>query len=263
LTLALSLFLLPFCVRDSDRCARRSLFSARRKNRGEVILRPSDSTAKCCSPRSTPITGSVPGSAPGPAWMTNEAKYRPAQSLITVTLDGADGSGRDHRTGTSPIFGNRSFPFGSTRNRALTVNRIACRVSLRDRNRGGRTAGPARWPLERREEIPVGRVQVSQGLLQDDRRDVAQPGPPRGSLRRSQPGGQLHVGHVRQPGLVRLLPGAQPVVVHHPDAAERLPQRDPVPRLRVQAVVIPELHTLTIPGCIAGHWDRHAGKATF
>jgi hypothetical protein len=47
---------------------------------------------------------------------TNEAKYRPAESLITVTLDGTDGSGRDHRTGTSPIFGSRSFLLGSTRN---------------------------------------------------------------------------------------------------------------------------------------------------
>jgi hypothetical protein len=49
--------------------------------------------------------------------------------LITVTLDGADGSARDHRMGTSPIFGNRSFPVGSTWNRALAVNRIVCRRS--------------------------------------------------------------------------------------------------------------------------------------
>jgi FGGY family of carbohydrate kinases, C-terminal domain len=49
LTLALSRFLLSSCLRDSDRCARRSLFSARRKNRGEVIFRPSDRTAKCFS----------------------------------------------------------------------------------------------------------------------------------------------------------------------------------------------------------------------
>jgi hypothetical protein len=59
--------------------------------------------------------------------MTNETKYRPAQSLITVALDGSDGSGLDHRTGTSPIFGRRSFPFGSTLNLALAVNRMACR----------------------------------------------------------------------------------------------------------------------------------------
>jgi hypothetical protein len=59
--------------------------------------------------------------------MTKLAKYRPAESLMTVTEDGAVGSGRDQRTGTSPIFGSRSLPFESTLNRALAVNRIACR----------------------------------------------------------------------------------------------------------------------------------------
>jgi hypothetical protein len=67
--------------------------------------------------------------------------------LITVTLDGWDGSGRDQRTDTSPIFGKRSFPLGNTRNEALAVNLIACRPSLRDRNRGGAILGPLRLPL--------------------------------------------------------------------------------------------------------------------
>jgi hypothetical protein len=66
--------------------------------------------------------------------------------LITVTLDGLEGSGRDHRTGTSPTFGNRSFPLGSTLKRALAVKRIACRESFRDRNLGGSTLGPLRLP---------------------------------------------------------------------------------------------------------------------
>jgi hypothetical protein len=79
--------------------------------------------------------------------MTNEAKYRPAESLITVTLDGSDGSGRDHPTGTSPIFGNRSFPPGRILNQALAVNRIACRESLRDRNLGSPIFGPFRVPF--------------------------------------------------------------------------------------------------------------------
>jgi hypothetical protein len=73
-TLALSRFLLPFCLRDSDRCARRSFFSARRKNRGEAIFRPSDRTAKCFSPRSMPITGSASGKVRGPACTTKLAK---------------------------------------------------------------------------------------------------------------------------------------------------------------------------------------------
>jgi len=74
-----------------------------------------------------PMTGSSSGRGPRSSSTTNEAKYRPAESLMTVTLDGSDGSGRDHRTCTSPILGNRSFPFASTRNRALAVNLIACR----------------------------------------------------------------------------------------------------------------------------------------
>jgi hypothetical protein len=57
---------------------------------------------------------------------TKLAKYRPAASLITVTLDGSAGSGLDQRTGISPIFGRRSLPGGVILNRALAVNRIAC-----------------------------------------------------------------------------------------------------------------------------------------
>jgi hypothetical protein len=67
--------------------------------------------------------------------------------MITVTLDGSDGRSRDQRTGTSPIFGRRSFPFGSTRKRALAVKRMACRWSLRDRNLGRATGGPLRLPV--------------------------------------------------------------------------------------------------------------------
>jgi hypothetical protein len=71
----------------------------------------------------------VPAGASGPAvaWTTKLAKYRPAASLMTVTLDGSDGRLRGQRTDTSPILGCRSFPPDSTLNRALAVNRIACR----------------------------------------------------------------------------------------------------------------------------------------
>jgi hypothetical protein len=48
----------------------------------------------------------------GSVCTTNEAKYRPAASLTTVTDDGSDGSSRDQRTATSPTFGRRSFPAG-------------------------------------------------------------------------------------------------------------------------------------------------------
>ena len=52
-------------------------------------------------------------------------------------------------TGTSPILGSRSLPSGRILNRALAVNRIPCRVSLRDLNRGSPTSlgfGPFRPP---------------------------------------------------------------------------------------------------------------------
>ena len=146
LTLALSRFLLASRLRDRARCARRSLLSARRKNRGEAIFVPSERTAKWASPRSMPTTGCALGRAVGVACTTKLAKYRPAESLITVTLDGGEGSGRDHRTGTSPTLAKRSLPFGKTLNRALAVNRIACRASLRDRNLGGPIFGPFRPP---------------------------------------------------------------------------------------------------------------------
>ncbi len=74
-----------------------------------------------------PTTGSVAGKVTSPASMTKLAKYRPAESRITVTLDGSDGRSRDHRTTMSPILGSRSFLLASTRNRALAVNRTACR----------------------------------------------------------------------------------------------------------------------------------------
>ena len=57
-----------------------------------------------------PTAGSASGGMPGSVSITKDAKYRPAESLITVTLDGADGRSRDQRTDTSPIFGKRSLP---------------------------------------------------------------------------------------------------------------------------------------------------------
>jgi hypothetical protein len=74
-----------------------------------------------------PTTGATSGNAACLVCTTNEAKYRPAESLTMVTREGSDGRGRDQRTGTSPIFGSRSFPLGSTRKRAFAVNRMACR----------------------------------------------------------------------------------------------------------------------------------------
>jgi hypothetical protein len=145
-TRARSLCCDPSCLRDRSRCARLSFFSARSENFGEAILVPSSSTAKYPRPRSIPHSLPVPGSGRGATSTTNDAKYRPAASRITVTLDGSAGRARDQRTATSPIFGSRSFPLPSTANRLFLVNRTDCRESLRDRNRGGATRGPFRFP---------------------------------------------------------------------------------------------------------------------
>src|SRR5690606_40696432 len=99
-----------------------------------------------------PTSAAVCGSGSAAASTTNEAKYRPAASLTTVTLDGSDGRRRDHFTGTSPIFGRRSLPPAVIAKRALRVKRIACRLSLRDRKRGGATFGPFRFRTPRSEE---------------------------------------------------------------------------------------------------------------
>jgi len=66
---------------------------------------------------------------------------------MTVTDDGSDGSIRDQRTARSPIFGSRRRPLSSTVNRELRVKRMACRLSLRDRNLGGATMRPVRLPV--------------------------------------------------------------------------------------------------------------------
>src|SRR5437762_12112199 len=94
-----------------------------------------------------PTTGSASGSSSGSVSTTNDAKYRPAASLITATDDGTEGRFRDHRTGTSPILGSRSLPPRPTEKPALRVTRITWRRSLRDRNRGCAIFGPGRCPV--------------------------------------------------------------------------------------------------------------------
>jgi hypothetical protein len=97
-------------------------------------------------PNSAPEPGNRAASVAVSVSTTKEAKNLPAASLITVTLDGSDGSGRDQRTETSPMPGKRSFRPTVISNRALRVNRIACLRSFRDRNWGAPTFGPFRFP---------------------------------------------------------------------------------------------------------------------
>ena len=65
---------------------------------------------------------------------------------MTVTELGSQGRARDQRTGTSPILGKDSRPLAVIVNRALRVNRIDCQESFLDRNRGGATLRPLRFP---------------------------------------------------------------------------------------------------------------------
>src|SRR6266567_2896100 len=59
---------------------------------------------------------------------------------------------------------------------------------------------------------------------------------------------------------MRVLPGAQRVVEDDPRASERPGQRGTLTRRRVEAVVIPELHPLSIVGFMAGYGDIRTGR---
>ena len=109
------------------------------------MVLPFDRTANVVNPKSIPTSWSMTGSGSVSASITNEAKYRPAVSLTSVTEDGDDGSSRDQRTFRSPIFAAYRRPFGFRLN-PLRVSRITCRLSLRDRNRGAPTLRPLRLP---------------------------------------------------------------------------------------------------------------------
>ena len=220
-TRALSRFLLPFCLRDKLRCARLSFFSARRRNCGEAIFRPSDSTAKWVRPRSMPITGPVPGRADG-SGLDDETGEVPARGIP----DHGD-AGRDRRQVAGPADrhvpdpGQPQLPAGQHLEPGVgrEPDRLPVILAGLEARRPGLRAFPL--PGDRREEIPVRRVQVRQGLLEHHSGNLAQPCPPRGGLRCGQPGRQLAVGEVGLPGRMRLLPGAEPVVEHHPRAPER------------------------------------------
>src|SRR5690606_24303889 len=66
---------------------------------GAVDLRAVGEDREVPGPRSIPTSGVVCGSSSsGPVSTTKLAKYRPALSLTTVTVDGMEGSERDHLT---------------------------------------------------------------------------------------------------------------------------------------------------------------------
>jgi hypothetical protein len=161
---------------------------------------------------------------------------------MTVTLDGTHGSGRDQRTDTSPTLGRRSLLPGRILNRALAVNRMACRRSLRDRNRGGLIFGPFRSPLREAKKFRSAAFRSAWACWSttaDTSLSHARSG---GGLGRSQPRGQFGVRDIGEPSLMRFLPGGQPVVEHDARAPERPRQGLLLSWCRVEAVVIPEPH---------------------
>ena len=138
LTRALSRLLLPWSLRTGPAapcgaCAPRGAGTS-----GWRPSVPSDRTAKWVSPRSMPISVPVSGSGssrPGP---------RRRRSTAGRVQDHGDrrGLGRQVAGPADRDIANLrqpQLPAGMMVNRALRVNRIACRRSLRDRNRGGAT----------------------------------------------------------------------------------------------------------------------------
>jgi len=127
----------PGCLRETARCAFFKRFCARRGQRGLSIGVPNCSAAKSVRPRSSAVSASLPsvlawaGSVASPASATEEAKWRPARSRMTVADDGGDGRSRDERTATSPMRARRSRP-SSRMLKRLVVRRIAWRRSLRE-----------------------------------------------------------------------------------------------------------------------------------
>ncbi|GAB2821825.1 hypothetical protein GCM10027091_61380 [Streptomyces daliensis] len=108
-----------------------------------------------------------------------------------------------------------------------------------------RRAHPAPLPLarDRVEEVLVGRIQVPQGLLQDNRRHLGKPGTFPGALGLSdtQPR-QLGRRHIRQPRRVCFPAVTQTVVPHHTSTPERSGQRTALGGIRVGPVVVTKLH---------------------
>ncbi len=98
------------------------------------------------------------------------------------------------------------------------------------------------------EEVPVRRVQISQGLDQRIDTDRREPRPLGRALR---PGDDqfLEVGApgIRQAVLTGLLPRCQGVVVHHPRAPERPRQRLSLTRRRVKPIGVPKVHGINLP----------------
>lgn len=93
--------------------------------RGLPDLNPVSVTNKYFKPTSMPTVEAVIGSDTGSNSQRQDTKYRPAASLVMVTVDGVDGNGRDQRTSNAVLlFAMYSLP--SRYLNALAVNSAAC-----------------------------------------------------------------------------------------------------------------------------------------
>jgi len=130
------------------RAATRTRRPARRASAGLAALPRLATSPPAAMPRRSPIAASIKSrDAQDPVPILYQSS---SQALITVTHDDSGDSGRDHRTGTSPILGKRSFPLVSTLNRALAVSQMACRRSYGTGTGAGRPSAPSACRRRRR-----------------------------------------------------------------------------------------------------------------
>jgi hypothetical protein len=138
-----------------------------------------------------------------------------------VTELASDGRLRDHRTGTSPIFGQPQPAVVEDREPAVLGEPDGLPVVLARPEAGRCHRAALALAGDRGEEGAVRNVQVGEGLLQDDGRDLARPLPLRGVLGLGDdPLGKVAVRQVLLARVAGLLTQAQPVVEHHAGAPE-------------------------------------------
>ncbi len=182
--------LLPFCLRGRSCCSRLSLRAARRR------------TAKCVSPRSIPTSDSQGDNGSSLVCTTNEAKYLSAESRITVTDDGSAGRGAGPAHGhiadlrqPQPAVVEHCEPGVAGEADGLPIV-LAGSEPGRGDGRAFACAG------DRREEVAVSHVQVSECLLQHHRGHLAEPSSFWGALGLGDDLlGEVSVQQVRQPGI--------------------------------------------------------------
>lgn len=100
---ALARFFEPFCFLLNLRCNTANRFAYLALCRGLPVLKPVSVTNKSFKPISMPTVETVIGSDTGSNSQRQDTKYRPAASLVIVTVDGADGNGRLQRTSNGSL----------------------------------------------------------------------------------------------------------------------------------------------------------------